>query len=171
MKKVCKLLVECSLVLVVVACATVTPTGGPYKEDVVSSLMPGTSRIVMYRTGGTLMGGEIPAIYIDGIFKGYLPAGAFLQEDVSPGKHNITARRADKPWRFKDPIGMSFEMPANEIAYFDLELTAMDKGSWVVPLPFVGVSNIKSTVRLHKRSKADSAEHLPNAQRVLPTDK
>lgn len=166
-----KLLAGILLALLATACATVTPTGGAYKEDVVSTVAPGTSRIIMYRTGGTLMGNEIPAIYIDGVFRGYLPAGAFIQEDVSPGKHSLIVRRADKPWRFKDPIGINFEMPANEIAYFDLELTAMDKGSWVIPLPFVGVSNIKSTIRLHKRSKSESDEHLNTTQRVLPTDK
>lgn len=160
-----------TVALMVTACASVTPTGGAYREDAVASIAPGSSRIIMYRTGGTLMGSEIPAIFIDGVFKGYLPAGSFIQEDVSPGKHNITARRAEKPWRFKDPIGVNFEMPANEVAYFDLELTAMDKGSWVIPLPFVGISNIKSTVRLHKRTKSESDEHLSNTQRVLATDK
>ena len=163
-----KLILLTAMAVLVAGCAnTVKPSGGSYSENKPAS---DQAKLILYRTGGTLLKMETPLVLLDGKEIGTLPDGAFLEIETSPGVHTFEIRKyEEKAWRFK-PYSFKNSMQGGTTQFIELDITSLS-GGWILPLPFVTMSKTESKFELKKRTYAEAAESLTKLRKTLPTDR
>ena len=143
--------------IILYGCATVTPTGGTYESAVIED---GKSRIIMYRTGGSLLAKEIPAVNILGSQPSvyHLPSNSFIQEDVAPGMYEIVVSKAgsntELVWRFEN-IGILINAAKDQTTYLELKAET---------------NLITYSADIQQVNETEALEKLNSLNRVLYTD-
>mgnify|MGYP006084808513 FL=1 len=144
-------------IIILYGCATVTPTGGTYESALIED---SKSRIVIFRTGGSLLAKEIPAVNIFGSEPSTynLPSNSFIQEDVVPGMYEIVVSK-DKSnsglvWRFRN-IGIKINTVKDETTYLELKAET---------------NLITYSADILQVDKTEALESLKSLNRVLYTD-
>jgi hypothetical protein len=156
-----------ALSILIAGCSTVKPSGGSYSENKPAS---DQAKLILYRTGGTLLKIETPIVLLDGKEIGTLPDGGFLEIDTAPGVRAFEIRKyGEKAWRF-NPYNFKVSMQGGTTQFIELDITSLS-GGWILPLPFVTMTKTESKFELKKRSPSEAAEALAKLQKTLPSDR
>jgi hypothetical protein len=156
--------------LVLVGCANVTPTGGPYKALQTSGDL---GELVVYRTGGyPLMAGDIAQVLSNGKPFGHLFHGMFIQEAMPPGEYVIQVQQSSNSryfWRFQ-PVAIKVNATSAETVFVELDMTTFKSGA-AIPLGGLIVGGSTSGIQVKQVSKEAGLKAIEGMQRVLITDK
>lgn len=151
-------------ITLLIGCAAVTPTGGPYEKKPVAT---NQAKILLIRLSSSLYKDRLPAVRLDDQFVGFLPDGGFLELDTTPGTHQVTLLRHEdhaRRWNFK-PLTINVPLAPGETKFYEMDISMTNFRTVLL------VSKWDDRVTLTPVTEEQALKTLPSLKKTLVTDK
>lgn len=164
MRYLTKLIMIAGSITLLIGCAAVTPTGGPYEKKPVAT---NQAKILLIRLSSSLYKDRLPAVRLDDQFVGFLPDGGFLELDTTPGTHQVTLLRHEdhaRRWNFK-PLTINVPLAPGETKFYEMDISMTNFRTVLL------VSKWDDRVTLTPVTEEQALKTLPSLKKTLVTDK
>lgn len=164
MRYLTKIIMIAGSITLLIGCAAVTPTGGPYEKKPVAT---NQAKILLIRLSSSLYKDRLPAVRLDDQFVGFLPDGGFLELDTTPGTHQVTLLRHEdhaRRWNFK-PLTINVPLAPGETKFYEMDISMTNFRTVLL------VSKWDDRVTLTPVTEEQALKTLPSLKKTLVTDK